>query len=467
MMPPSIVTMGGRIGLDGTVLLFTFLVAGSSGLLFGVFPALRASRPDLSDDLKEGSRSSTSGNRRLRGALVVAEVALSMVLLVGSGLMIRSLYELRSVDKGFQADGILTARVTVNPNTYDTRESWAGFYDQLEVRLRALPGVEQVATTLLLPLANRSWERRIFPEGEAITPENGHSVLYGVVSATYFETFDIPIVQGRPFSQTDRQTDDETGGDLVAVIDETMAERFWPGESPLGKRVTFEFGGTAGSPEPIYRTVVGVAQNVRHYELESPSRIQVYIPILQSGNTTGVELSVAIKTTVPPEQLVGPLRQEVAAMDSDAPLSQISSLQDYVDNAMRGDTAMSGILATFSALAMLLAGIGIFGVLSYSVVQRTSEIGIRMALGADGRSVRRWIAFEGLALAGIGIGIGVVAALGVTQLLRSFLFGVSPMDPVVYGGLAVFLLGVTFVATWFPATAATKVDPATVLRSSQ
>lgn len=461
MLPQSLATAGGRIGLDATVLGFTFLVAAGSGLVFGILPALRASRPDLSDDLKEGSRTSTAGNRRLRGALVVAEVALSMVLLVGAGLMIRTLHELRTVDKGFETEGLLTARVTISGQRYSTREEWSGFYDRLEDRLRGVPGVADVTTTLLLPLGNRSWERRIWPEGEPITPDNGDSVLYGIVSASYFETLGVPIVDGRAFTDADR------GESLVAIIDATMAERYWPGESALGKRVTFEGTGTPENPQQIYRTVVGVAQNVRHYELESPSRIQVYIPLLQSGGTSGPELSVVLKTTVPPDQLVGPLRQEVAAMDPDAPVSRIATLQENVDTALQGDAAMGGILATFSGLAMLLAGIGIFGVLSYSVAQRTSEIGIRMALGADGRAVRRWVAFEGLALAGIGVAIGIVAALALTQLLTGFLYGVSPIDPLVYGVLALFLMGVTFAATYIPATSATRVDPATVLRSSQ
>ncbi|MDH3735037.1 MAG: ABC transporter permease, partial [Gemmatimonadota bacterium] len=434
----------------------------SSGLVFGILPSLRASRPDLSDDLKEGSRTSTSGNRRLRSALVIAEVALSMVLLVGAGLMIRTLHELRTVDKGFETEGLLTARVTISGQRYATREEWAGFYDQLEDRLRAVPGVADVTTTLLLPLGNRSWEPRIWPEGEAITPDNGDSVLYGIVSESYFATMGVPLVAGRTFTDADRGD-----GSMVAIIDETMALRYWPGESALGKRVTFENGGTQTDPQPIYRTVVGVAQNVRHYELESPSRIQVYIPLLQSGGTSGPELSVVLKTTVPPDQLVAPLRQEVATMDPDAPVSRIATLQANVDNALQGDAAMGGILATFSGLALLLAGIGIFGVLSYSVAQRTTEIGIRMALGADGRAVRRWVAFEGLALAGVGVAIGIVAALGLTQLLTGFLYGVSPVDPLVYGVLALFLMGVTFAATYIPAMSATRVDPATVLRSSQ
>ncbi|MDX1393518.1 MAG: ABC transporter permease [Gemmatimonadota bacterium] len=476
LLPMTVATSDSRVGLDVGVLLFTFVAAASSGLLFGLVPALRASRPDLSDDLKEGSRTSTGGNRRLRGALVVAEVALSMVLLVGSGLMIRTLYELRTVDKGFEAEGLLTARIALSEQRYDTRETWAGFYEQLEERMRGVPGVEHAATTLLLPLANRSWERRIFPEGAVIEPDNGDSVLYGIVSASYFETMGIPIVQGRAFTAADRQVDADPDagpgdvlppGDLVAIIDETMAERYWPGESPLGKRVTFEFGGTPDDPRPVYRTVVGVAENVRHYELETPSRIQVYIPLLQSGTTVGADLSIVLKTSIPPEDLVAPLRREAAAMDPDAPLSQVSTLQEYVDNAMRAGTAMGGILTTFSALAMLLAGIGIFGVLSYTVVQRTSEIGIRMALGADGPAVRRWVAREGLVLAGLGVGIGLVAALALTRLLQSFLFGVEAVDPVIYGGLAAFLLAITFAATYLPAMSATRVDPASVLRGSQ
>ncbi len=461
-LPQTIATTGGRIALDATVLAFTFLIAASSGLLFGAVPALRASRPDLSDDLKEGSRTSTSGNRTLRSALVVAEVALSMVLLVGAGLMIRSLHELRTVDKGFETEGLLTARVPIDQNRYDTPQAWRGFYEDLERRALALPGAESVAITLLLPLADRSWERRIWPEGEAITDDSGDSVLYGVVSETYFETLGVPIVQGRAFTSADREP-----AAPVAIIDETMAERYWPGEDPIGKRVVFEFNGPQENRVPTYRTVIGVAQNVRHYALEVPSRIQVYVPYQQSGTQTGMDMSIMIKTSVPPEGLVGALRAEVAAIDPDAPVSSVTTMQEYMDRSMQSDTALGGILATFSGLAMLLAGIGIFGVLSYSVVQRTSEIGIRMALGADGPAVRRWIALEGMTLAGIGIAIGVVAAFALTQLLQGFLFAVSPVDPLVYGGLAVFLLGVTFVATYIPAASATRVDPATVLRSTQ
>ncbi len=462
LLPQTMATTGDRIGLDATVLAFTFLIAASSGLLFGLVPALRASRPDLSGDLKEGSRSATRGNKRLRGALVVAEVALSMVLLVGAGLMIRSLHELRTVDKGFDTEGLLTASIPINTNRYDSPEAWRGFYEEIERRAGALPGAENAAITLLLPLGNRSWERRIWPEGQAITPDNGDSVLYGVVSESYFETLGVPIVRGRAFTSSDREP-----AAPVAIIDETMAERYWPGENPIGKRVIFEFTGPQGSGEPILRTIVGLAQNVRHYELEAPSRIQVYIPYQQSGTQTGMDMSIMVKTSVPPTSLVGALRGELAAIDPDAPLSHVTTMQEVLENTLQNDTALGGILATFSALAMLLAGIGIFGVLSYTVVQRTSEIGIRMALGADGRAVRRWIALEGLALAGIGIAIGIVAALSLTQLLRGFLFEVSPIDVPVYAGLALFLLGVTFLATYIPAAGATRVDPATVLRSSQ
>ncbi|MCG8469729.1 MAG: FtsX-like permease family protein, partial [Gemmatimonadetes bacterium] len=222
-----------------------------------------------------------------------------------------------------------------------------------------------------------------------------------------------------------------------------------------------------GESAPIYREVIGVARNVRHYELETPSRIQVYLPYQGSRTQTGMDMSIIVRTSVPPEQLVGGLRRELASLDPDAPLALVTTMEEYVDRAMQSETALGGILATFSGLAMLLAGIGIFGVLSYTVLQRTPEIGIRMALGADARSVRRWIALEGLLLAGIGIGIGVVAALGLTQLLRGFLFSVDPIDLSVYAALAVFLLVVTVAATYIPAARATRVDPATVLRSQE
>jgi len=458
LLPETVATAGDRIALDGTVLAFTFLVALASGLAFGAIPALRVSRPDLTGDLKEGSRSATRGNRRLRSALVVAEVALSMVLLVGAGLMIKSLGQLRNVDKGFEAQGRLTARIAVGGEDYPTPEAWRGFLSDLERRAGALPGVRRAAVTLLLPLSNRSWERRIFPEGVALEGD-GDSFLYGVVSEGYFEALGIPILRGRAFGAADRE-----GVDPVTIIDETMAERFWPGESPLGKRVVFEFDGTPEAPEPVYRTVVGVTRNVRHYELETPSRIQAYIPYLQSGTAWGMGMYVVLDTTVPPEDLVSPLRAEVAALDPDVPVSRVQTLRTYVDDSLQGDRTLGGILSSFSALALLLAGIGIFGVLSYTVAQRTREIGIRMALGADRGAVRRLVARDGLALGALGVALGLLAAVGLTRILSGFLYGVSPVDPVVYGGLAVFLLLVTLLATYGPAVGATRVDPAEVLR---
>jgi len=458
LLPEVTATAGGRIGLDGTVLAFTFGVALASGLLFGAIPALRASRTDLTADLKQGARGATRGDRGLRSALVVAEVALSMVLLVGAGLMIRSLGELRHVDKGFEAGGRLTGRVSVGREDHPTAEAWRGFLGDLERRASALPGVRAAALTLLLPLSDRSWERRIFPEGVPVEGD-GDSFLYGVVSNDYFEALGIPILRGRAFTDADRE-----GVDPVTIIDETMAERFWPGENPLGKRVTFEFTGTHEEPVPVYRTIVGVARNVRHYELEEPSRIQAYIPYRQSGTQWGMDMYVVLATSVPPEELVAPLRAEVAGLDPDVPLFSVRALGSYVDDAVRGDRTLGRILATFSGLALLLAGIGIFGVLSYTVARRRREIGIRMALGADASSVRRWVARDGLVLGGVGVTIGLAAAAVLTRILRGFLYGVSPVDPVVYGGLALFLLVVVLVATYGPAARATRVDPAEVLR---
>lgn len=450
----------GRIAIDGSVLGFTFAAAAITGLLVGLLPAIRGSAVALSDVLKAGGRGTSAGRQRLRASLVVAEVALSLVLLIGAGLMIKSLGELQRVDKGFEADGILTARIGIARENYPTLEAERGFFRTLLGRAQALPGVRSATLTLMMPLSNRSWEMGVLPEGRSADEER-HSFLFGIVTEDYFETLGIPLLQGRSFTSADRD-----GGALVAIVDETMAERFWPGEDPIGKRVFFEVDGgddhgVGGTP--VYRTVVGVAQNVRHYELQSPSRIQLYVPFDQTRLIRTGNYYIALKTNVAPTSVVTPLRQELAALDPNVPLTGVRALQEYVDDELSSSRAMGGLLATFAGVALLLAGVGIFGVMSYSVVQRTKEIGIRMALGADAGNVLRWISGQGLVLSGGGIALGLVAAAGLTRLLVSFLYEVSPIEPAIYGGLAVVLLGIAMLAAYLPARRATRVDPVEVL----
>ena len=437
-----------RVGVDGGVLLFTLALTTTAGLLFGVIPALRASHLEPGLELREGTRGA-SARQGLRSALVSSEVALAMVLLIGAGLMLKSLQNLRHADKGFDANNVLTARVGLADEPYSTKERWRAFFDELLPRAQALPGVRTAALSLLLPLSDRSWEMGILPDNVPFDPTRRESVLYNFVTPDYFQAMGIPLLQGRGFTESDGD-----GTPLVAIIDETMAAKFWPGEDPIGKRVTWEVeeGSThAGDAAPVYRTVVGVVKNIRHYELANPSRIQVYVPMAQTLRVWGTGVSVILKTDIAPASLVEPLRRELAAMDPDVPLNSVQPLAGYVDGDLADSRLMSVLLATFSGVALLLAGVGIFGLVSYSVAQRSREIGIRMALGADAREVLGWIARRGLRLAGAGVAVGVLAAAGLTRLMRTLLYEVSPLDPILYAGLGTLLIAVALLATYLPA----------------
>ena len=302
-----------QIRVDGQVLLFGIGLALLTGLGFGLLPALRSTRVNLAGAFKAGGRSTESGRGGLRSALVVVEVALALILLVSAGLMLKSLGRLLQVDKGFDAENVLTAAVGAPADRIPNAERWRAFYHEIRTRAIALPEVQSVSFQLLLPLAQRSWELRIHPEGVPPERETGQSVLYNIVSPEYFATFGIPLLRGRGFGPADQQ-----GAELVAIIDETMAERFWPGQDAIGRRVTFETETEDRSSAPVYRTIVGVAKNVRHYELVSPSRIQVYVPMDQSGRRWGNTLRIALKTSGPPDRVVAPLRAAVAELDPDA-----------------------------------------------------------------------------------------------------------------------------------------------------
>ncbi len=446
------------VGVDGPVALATLAVALAVGLGASLVPVLRDSHADLAGGMKQDGPSTAGGRRSLRSALVVVEVALSLVLLIAAGLMIESLRSLRRVDLGFDPASTLTARIGLPDRRYPDKASWRAFFEELEARAARIPGVRSSALTLLAPLAGRSWELRIHPEGESLE-EEGRSVLYGIVTPGYFETLEVPILRGRAFDAGDRD-----GTEPVAIIDRTMAESFWPGADPIGRRVLID-GETTEDGSPYYRTVVGVAANVRHYEVESPSRIQVYVPFQQSHDRWGMSLHVALRSTVPPETLVAPLQAAVAAIDPEVPLYDVTTLAANVDDALSGARAVSTVLAGFWVLALVLAAVGIFGVISYLVAQRLREIGVRMALGADGRRILRWVFTWVAGLAGLGVALGLVGAAGATRLLGSFLFEVSPLDPELYAGLGLLVFAIALLAALVPARRATRVDPVTVLRS--
>ena len=460
---PSV--MSERIGMDTTVLLFSFVAAVLTGLFFGLVPAVRSARHDLGHELKEGGRGGTAGRarQRLRSALVVSEVALALVLLIGAGLMLRSLAELQRVDKGFGDANVFTARISLPVSQYTEKEQAWGFYDQLHERLSALPGARAVSLSQIVPLQGNSWEMAIIPEGVSYEQENWKSVLFHIVKPEHFETLEIELVRGRTFTDADR---DESP--LVCVIDETMAEMFWPGEDPIGKRVAYETldeeETDSEEPVPVFRTVVGVVRNVRHYELETPSRIQVYVPFNQSRRNWSRQMFVLIKTRDDPLQMTNLVREEVSALDPNVPIHAVQTLEEYVGEALASTRSTGALLALFSAVALVLSAIGIFGVMSFSVVQRIREIGIRMALGASSGDVLRMVSKHGLLLGGLGIGIGLASAFALTRLMTGLLYEVDPVDPTTYAGFAAFLLSVALLASYLPARRATRVDPAVVLR---
>jgi putative ABC transport system permease protein len=448
-----------RIRVDGTVLMFAVALAAVTGIVLGLIPELRSTSTNLVGALKSGSRTTDSGGARIRPALVVAEVTLALIMLVGAGLMLRSLSQLGTVDKGFDATSVLTASVAPNERRYPDKARWLAFYDELRARAAALPGVRVAALAMLLPLSDRAWELRVYPEGVPLDPATGQSVLYNVVSPEYFRALNVPVLRGRAFTSADRD-----GVPLVAIVDETMAQRFWPGTDPIGKRLTIEEQDTAGAP--VYRTIVGVTRNVRHYELESPSRIQVYVPVDQTYRRSGLSLRLVLKADVPPPQLAPAVRALVAAMDSDAPVSAMLPLDSFVDHALAPSRAMTRVLATFGAAALALAALGIFGVMSYEVTRRRREIGIRMALGASSLDVMRWTGLRALRPTLLGVALGLCGAGALTRLLHKMLFEVSPLDPLVYGSTAAGLAGIALLAAYLPARRASRVDPATVLNDA-
>ncbi len=450
-VPQLLVT---RVHLSGTVLLGGVGIAMLVGGVFGLLPALGVVSANLTGAFRSGGRTATGSKQRLLGGLVVVETALAIVLLVGAGLMIRSFARLNRVDLGFSRGQVLSAAPQPSDARIPTRDAWYSFYQNLEERAAQLPGVRSSALALLVPLAHRSWERMIWPEGTPVEDATGQSVLYNIVSPSYFPTLGVPLIRGRNFQASDRN-----GSPLVTIVDETMAARFWPGQDPIGKRVTFE---EDSAKAPIYRTVVGVSRNVRHYRVTAPSRIQVYIPFAQTGPRFGMHLRVLVAGDHP-ISAVAPLRKLLAELDPDAPLSDVSEVGALVDAAMAPSRALTSVLTVFGAAALALAALGIFGVMSYLVLRRTREIGIRMALGATGGEILQWVAGRALRLALLGIGLGLVVTAASTRLLRQVLFEVDPLDPLTILAVVAVLGAAAGLAVWLPARRASRVDPVKVL----
>ena len=440
--------------IDGRVLAFTAAVAVGTGVLFGLAPIWQAGRVDVHASLKEGSRGSGTGGarQRLRHSLVVAEVALSMVLLVGAALMIRTFLQLQRVDPGFDRRNVLASWVVMAGPRYDAMLSRAAFLDQVLPRLRALPGVTAAAASQAPPLSQSSSSSSFTIEGWSTRPGERLEGNWQSVTAGYVTFLGIPMLGGRDISAQDVRD-----SSLVAVINKTMAEHYWAGQDAVGKR--FRFG--SDEPDSPWFTVIGVAGDVRHEKLGAPPEDQFYIPYTQAAYRG---MMLMVRTSGEPAALAAAMRREVAAVDPQLPLFEQKTMEAMFRFSMWEQRLYGAMFGSFAAVALLLAAVGLYGVMAYMVTLRTHEIGIRMALGAQRRDMLRMVVRRGITLAALGVSIGLVGSFAVTGVLRGFLYGVSATDPLSFIGIPLVLSLVAFLASWIPARRATRVDPMLALR---
>ena len=444
-----------EVGLDARVLAFTFGVSALTGVVFGLLPALSASKTDLAESLKEGgSRGPTAGRsaRRLRSSLVVAEIAITAVLLASAGLMIRSFRAIQSVDPGFRPERVMTFDFALPSAKYKEQPQIVNFAEQLMERASALPGVERAALTDALPLTGNADVLSFVIEGRPdLPPEKVQDAEVFVVTPGYFDVLGIGHVRGERL--TERHVE---GTPDVVVINEAMARRYFPDEDPIGKRVNI--GDPAKTP---WMTVIGVVKDTRNVGLESAPYPQMYGPAAQFPRRA---MTFVARTSADPSSLVPGLRRELAALDKDLPLYNVRTMEQVLSDSISRRRFQMILIAAFAGVGLLLAAVGIYGVISYTVAQRSHEIGVRMALGARAADILRLVVGQGLGLTLAGVGLGLVGAFALTRVLSSLLYGVSATDPAVFAATPALLALVALAACYLPARRATKVNPVTALR---
>jgi putative ABC transport system permease protein len=445
-----------EVGIDAAVLAFTFLVSLATGVLFGVAPAFQATRLSLNEILKEGVRGSSlgAGHNRTRSLLVIGEVSLALVLLVGAGLLVRSFIRLLQVEPGFDPQNVLTVKLELPDSKYSEFSQQTALFKQVIERVKSLPGVTSASACSDLPLSGNEEIDMFTVEGRPQGKTLAETPLadFRFIDHDYFDTMRIRLRSGRAFTDRDTETSPS-----VVIISQTLAERFWPGEDPIGKRLK------AGDyqSKAAWASVVGLVGDVKHSALNIEPRPQLYFPYQQKH---WAQMTIVARTAANPANLAAALRDQVWAVDRDQPLTKVSTLEQFLENSISQRRFNVLLLGALSAVAMVMAAVGIYGVISYSVTQRTHEIGVRMALGATPTGVMRLIVRQGMALALVGVGAGLAAALALTRVMTSLLYGVSPTDPLTIIFVPLALTSVALLACYIPARRATRIDPGVALR---
>jgi putative ABC transport system permease protein len=453
MLPDSLPSWM-HFAIDARVLVFTLLISLATGMVFGLMPALQVSKPDLTDSLKDGGRGAGVGrrSRQLRSVLVVVEVSLSMVLLIGASLMMKSFLQLQSVDPGFDYRRSLAMQISFTGASYDSVSARQATLDRVVTEVAALPGVTGAAAVSLTPLTSANATTGFFVDGETLAPDKAHGAEIRSITPEYFRAIKIGLVRGRTFTSQEMMD-----GALVTVVNQTLASRYWPNEDPLGKRM--RWGVTTDDP---LLTIVGVVADVKQRQLGAPLQSQMYVPYAQDPYRT---MSLLVATAGDPGALAAAVRAKVRDLAPGLPLYGLETMRDVYTRSVWQQRLYGTLFTSFAAIALMLAAAGVYSVIAYSVTQRLHEIGVRMALGAQRGDVFRLVLSGGARLAFIGVAIGTVGALATTRVLSTLLFGVSPTDPFVFGGMASLLLATALIASYLPARRAASLDPVNALRN--
>ena len=443
------------ISIDGTVLWFTAAASILTGIIFGLVPALKASKPDLNQSLKEGSRGTSESSNRysLRNLLVVVQMALTLVPLVGAGLLVKSFLRLQQVNPGFVSENVLTMKVSL-PAMFDEGDKAALFFKQATERIEGFPGVESVGAVTVLPLIGTN-NRTSFNIKSRPYPENQEPVAeFRAITPNYFRAMGIQVIRGRTFTEHDVK-----GKPGVIIINETMARRFWPDEDPLGQIMSI--GVSVSENEPTEWEIVAIVGDLKHFSLDSEAVPEMYIPHTQQPWTA---MTLVARSSMDPAQLAAAMRGQVLALDRNQPVSDLRTMNEIVRRSIAQQRFYMLLLALFAVMALVLAAVGVFGVMSYSVTERTREIGIRMALGAQTRDVLRYVVGQGMVFTLAGVVIGLVGSFLLTRFMTNMLYEVDAFDPVTFAAISLLLALVALLACYIPARRATKVDPMVALR---